>query len=290
MLSNLTIVNSVFEGNQATAGDGGAVYTDGGYVPYHGKNGANDGRVSLCGCRFTGNSATASAGAAFLYMYKDEASGKADTLAIRRTEFSGNRVTTASPGLGGAIRIDAVALIQETLFAENDCAGQGGALWMGRGPATFENVTFYANHAALWGGAISYSAQPIVLNHCTVAKNTADAGSDGLFGGPESTPQVSNSLFYANGKSGTGRHCRRPIAATATLVYPAEANDTCGPDLIHQDPLLAADLKDNGGFTRTVALLPGSPALGAGSSCPALDQRGQPRNPDPCDLGAFELP
>ena len=83
--------------------------------------------------------------AAFLYAYGQ------DQLIINRSEFRNNRVTTSDPGLGGAIRIDAVAFVYNTLFAQNDCAGQGGALWMGRGPALFENVTFFANHAAKWG-------------------------------------------------------------------------------------------------------------------------------------------
>src|SRR5262249_27748148 len=68
-------------------------------------------------------------------------------------------------------------------------------------------------------------------------------------------------------------------------------------------PILAVaqigPLQTNGGPTPTHALLPGSPAIDAGSSVGcrdnlgallATDQRGFPRrvNGDPCDLGAFE--
>jgi predicted outer membrane repeat protein len=284
VLSDLTIVDSVFSGNEATNGDGGAVYTDGAYVPYKGQNGVNDGKIGLCGVRFIDNVATASAAAGFLFTYGQ------DELVINRAEFSGNRVTTDAPGLGGAIRIDAIAFVANSLFAENQTAGQGGALWMGRGPASFENVTFFGNDAAKWGGAISYDTKPITLVNCTVAKNVAGEGSDGLFGAADSVPVVKNSIFFANGSDGDNRHCRRPIQASTSIAFPASDTDTCGANLLHEDPMLESDLGDHGGFTRTLALNVGSPALGAGTDCPATDQRGTPRNSSSCDLGAFELP
>ena len=49
---------------------------------------------------------------------------------------------------------------------------------------------------------------------------------------------------------------------------------------------------DHGGPTFTVSLLPGSPAIDAGSAtnCPATDQRGVPRPyGSGCDIGAYEL-
>jgi hypothetical protein len=62
------------------------------------------------------------------------------------------------------------------------------------------------------------------------------------------------------------------------------------------DPKLGS-LKLNGGFTKTHALRPGSPAIDAGSNdrCPATDQRGVGRPRDGngdgaaiCDIGAYE--
>ena len=48
-------------------------------------------------------------------------------------------------------------------------------------------------------------------------------------------------------------------------------------------------LANNGGPTRTMALLSGSPAINAGSSpAPAVDQRGVKRGAKP-DIGAFEV-
>lgn len=74
-------------------------------------------------------------------------------------------------------------------------------------------------------------------------------------------------------------------AAGCTLT-----GDTSGL-ITGQDPLLAP-LADNGGPTRTHALLPRSPAIDAGSpDCPppAADQRGVQRPFGlACDIGAYE--
>jgi hypothetical protein len=287
ILSDLTVVDSVFLANEATAGDGGAIFTDGGIVPKGGTLGAHDGLISICGTKFEQNVASASAGAGFLYTYRDEASGKADRLEVRRCEFRGNRVTTAEPGLGGAIRIDAVASITQSLFVDNQCAGQGGALWMGRGPATFENTTFFGNHADKWGGAISYGDKPIVLVNCTLARNTATEGSDCLFGS-EGAATARNSLFVDNGKQGDNRHCNKALSGERNMAFPATDKDTCGAAVSHVDPLVEAALAAHGGFTQTLALQNGSPAIDQGAQCPAMDQRDNPRDTQQCDLGAYE--
>jgi hypothetical protein len=53
---------------------------------------------------------------------------------------------------------------------------------------------------------------------------------------------------------------------------------------------VSGQLAENGGPTRTHALLEGSPAIDAGLAeiCPATDQRGFGRQ-GPCDIGAFEF-
>jgi hypothetical protein len=52
------------------------------------------------------------------------------------------------------------------------------------------------------------------------------------------------------------------------------------------DPKLGP-LADNGGPTKTMALLAGSPAIGGGAGCPSTDQRGEPRK-GACDIGAYQ--
>lgn len=68
----------------------------------------------------------------------------------------------------------------------------------------------------------------------------------------------------------------------------ADNGDNVNPML---DP---AALKDNGGPTKTIALLPDSPAIDQIPDflCPKVDQRGSPRPAGhqlDCDIGAYEL-
>jgi hypothetical protein len=69
------------------------------------------------------------------------------------------------------------------------------------------------------------------------------------------------------------------------------SDGSCGFDsgLNGVDPLLGP-LADNGGPTPTMALLPGSPAIGRANpaSAPATDQRGVPRPRASSDIGAFQ--
>jgi hypothetical protein len=53
---------------------------------------------------------------------------------------------------------------------------------------------------------------------------------------------------------------------------------------------MLAPLKTNGGPTRTMLPMMGSPAIGAGKSCPMTDQRGVTRKADGCTVGAVEVP
>jgi hypothetical protein len=53
---------------------------------------------------------------------------------------------------------------------------------------------------------------------------------------------------------------------------------------------MLAEPADNGGPTFTMMPGEGSAALGAGSGCEAMDQRGDPRDTANCDLGAVEVP
>ena len=125
------------------------------------------------------------------------------------------------------------------------------------------------------GGNLSYKwyKDSIAITGATSATYTISsvvAGSAGSY-----YVVVSNSLGSAN-----------------SLQYPGSS---CGGSLTIGDPDLLP-LSDNGGLTRTMALVWGSPAVNAGDNqvCALLDnkdQRGMSRQTfgKTCDIGAFEL-
>jgi hypothetical protein len=119
------------------------------------------------------------------------------------------------------------------------------------------------------------------LSHSLVSGNTAPAGAtealDASIGFPYSGTLVANdfNLFGHDGNAGTGG-----------------AFSPSGSDIVPSQPLSAilAPLADNGGPTRTHALVPGGPAVDAVTSGPATDQRGVKRPQGPAfDIGAYEL-
>ena len=106
------------------------------------------------------------------------------------------------------------------------------------------------------------------------------------------TADWSNTIIAGN-TAPTGPDCNR--FATSLGHNLIGTSDGCGftpaaGDLVNANPLLGP-LQDNGGPTKTHALLEGSPAIDAGdnASCPATDQRGVARlQRAACDIGSYE--
>jgi len=148
------------------------------------------------------------------------------------------------------------------------------------GTATLTNCTLSGNQAESGdfgsaGGGGVFNGGTATLTNCTVSGNSAFGGSGGSYGG---------GVFNTN--SGTA-------TLTNTIVAGNAGDDIVGTitgsnNLIGGDPLLAP-LADNGGPTQTMALLPGSPAINAGTAtgAPNKDQRGFDRV-GAVDIGAFE--
>ncbi len=290
MLTDLTLVNCRFEDNVADE-HGGAVFTDGAYIP-PGSSLGSGGHNQLCGCTFTGNSAGSSAGAGFLYAYRNPDAHQRDTLLVEECEFRDNVVTGLGEdnyGQGGAIIIAADAQVRSSLFAGNS-ASKGGAMVIWQGPVEMRNSTFVANEGPADGGAVvgwgSSNDEVSVLN-CTFADNRGNYGGALSLTGYDMV-SVRNTILARNGSEGNWtRNCSTALDGSNNLVYPAQDNDVCGDGFTVADPLLETGLEDGAvslGFSAE------SPAQGAGVDCPDEDQLGQSRPEQGCDLGAVEVP
>jgi hypothetical protein len=287
--SNLTVVNSTFVNNQALSGNGGAIATDG--------QNATEGKVmTLCGVVANNNFAAIEAGAVYRYGYPGEST------VIDSSTFDGNTANDPKGGLGGAIyhHTDTPGMMPLTLTnstISNNKAGWGGGgmFWYGS-PVTMINVTVAGNQAlnSLCGGIAANGVSGTIASS-TIANNQAnDAASFGgaLVGGGSLT--IQDTILSGN----TAGNEWNPVSCTDTaaggahdLQYPpkeasGQADKPCVTGVTMADPLLGP-LQDNGGPTQTMALMPGSPAIGAGSGCPMTDQRGQPRT-GACDIGAYQ--
>jgi hypothetical protein len=228
------------------------------------------------------------------------------TLQLVQSTVRANRADSTGPGIavssGGGIGSFSSSVAARASTVNGNVAatsGQalGGGLFLNAGgPHTLVNSTLAGNRAngtTARGGGIDVDTT-LTVTAATIARNSARLGG-GIYveGG---TTSVKGTLLGLNTASMSGPDCsqsvtslgRNLVASTVGCAFAALGSDKTG-----LAPRLGL-LKANGGPTRTIALLKGSPALNAipKAECPvARDQRGV-RRPKPknrrCDIGAYE--
>jgi CSLREA domain-containing protein len=259
----------------------------------------------------------------------------ADTaLTLDHCTVSGNSATTQ----GGGIFMSGLAILTATAstIAGNSTAGYGGGV--SAGAALLDRCTISGNFATGNGGGVVAGWDVVAVN-TTIAENWSQASGGGVwvfFGSSLFTPSFEgyNATITDNqcGVSQSGCGVYESIGSVAYIsdsilalnhhpsklgnvaddcngVYSLGFNliqtaSTCGiggsgsGDLFNVDPDVGP-LQDNGGPTRTVALLDQSFAIDSGNplGCPdgrggilTTDQRGFPRPIGRrCDIGAYEF-
>jgi len=209
-------------------------------------------------------------------------------IVMSRSTVSGN-----SAAKGGGIHASGIVDIRDSTLSGNH-AYYGGALITPGISAEhkIKNSTISGNDAKLFGGAIY--ADAVKIYNCTIVNNkTALSGpvGAGLFVGAS----ILQSSIVANNTSGGGLIEDDIVASGVTTGSNNLIMASAGPvpaGSITVDPKLSP-LQDNGGPTRTHALLPGSPAIDKGNNSLALasDQRGAlfgRVDGSSADIGAFE--
>ena len=156
-------------------------------------------------------------------------------------------------------------------------------------------------------GAFSVTGNVTLINSTIVDNIPAQGGPSINLATPNTTLLTATNSILANSGRGAAPLCSRAIDVGSSTRNLA-TDDSCGTDtLIGAAPsafedLALAELADNGGATKTHALLAGSVAIDAGDTdaCAAapisnLDQRGDVRPVDGdgdgtaiCDVGSFE--
>lgn len=282
-LGTLTVEETTFTANSATGS--GAGTTGGGAI-----SNSSAATATIRESTFNTNSATGSNVAGAIL-----ASG---TVSIADSTFDGNSAS-GSQG-GGAIYtvIGADVAVAGSTFINNAASGSqgGGAITNFASDTPISNSTFTGNQASAFsgnGGAILNFSSP-VLSNLTIVDNDAGDEGGGIYS--FSAIRIRNVIATGNEASGAADDCRVvDVGVVAEYLGNIIAAGNCGA-LTAADPLLAP-LADNGGPTQTIALLPGSPAIGGGDfnvcrDAPVgqRDQRGDPRPQarPVCDTGAYQ--
>jgi CSLREA domain-containing protein len=197
-----------------------------------------------------------------------------------------NGVAPASSG--GGVRNDGTLTVTNSTFSDNSApsGGSGGGISNASGALTVTNSTFSGN-TANFGGGILNSSGTLTIANSTFSGNPATGGGVYNVGG---TATLRNTIV-----ANSGSNCGGAIINGGNNI---DDGTTCGwgtvsGSMSSTNPSLGG-LANNGGPTRTFALLSGSPAIdgvtfSAPNSAPSTDQRGVTRPQGVrYDIGAFE--
>ncbi|MFT3892415.1 MAG: choice-of-anchor Q domain-containing protein [Anaerolineales bacterium] len=277
-----TLSNIIFSNNSATLG--GGMFNEGVDLGYGNWNG---GDPILTNISFTDNSATEGGG-------MENMNHSSPTL--MNVTFSGNTATRTGGGMDNFKSCSPT--LTNVTFKENSAGAGGGMENSDYSQPTLTNVTFINNTAEIGGGLGNYSSSPTLTN-VTFIDNVA-IGADppvtvspgsggGIYNGNNSNPVIRNTILWGN----TALDGAQVYDATSTPVVSnsvVQGGYAGGTNIITADPKLGT-LGDYGGFTETIPLLAGSPAIDTGNDafCPETDQRGVTRpQGSHCDIGAYE--
>ncbi len=318
----LTIWNSTFKENKANR-DGGAFVNIGGTVTisnstFSNNAGAVGGAIAnnfgtintISNSTFTENSA----------VYLDAGRGGAIINSFGTISLIENSTFTKNSADGGGaitnIDFGTISKIKNSTFNENSSTEYGGAInnctsiSLGATITSIENSTFSGNYAKDNGGAIFNSpGGPYGTVICTIGTITsstfsgnrlaATSTNSGAGIANENTITTISNTFIAN--SMEGDNCEGTIPAGSGNM---DDDNSCDPGTSWGTITPGTDfnttLTDNGGPTKTHALLSGSSAIDQVDCDNAYttDQRGATRENDIagegndgsnyCDIGAFE--
>jgi CSLREA domain-containing protein len=285
---SLTVLRTGVSGNRApwVGGNGGGIDSD------------SSGLVKVIDSYVSNNDSGGSGGGL-------EASPNGRML-IQRSIVSGNKAAQAGGVMvfGPPVRIVDSTIAANLASAGPGAEGDGGGIFVGnKGRLELTNSTVADNQSYTSGGGIfSDAGSQASISFATIVRNRADV--DDEFGGTTggihlrtagvqvaANARISNSIIALNREVGGALADCGGIGFLGTginlITSTGQGKCSDGQPILVANPLLSS-LRDNGGPTPTIALLPGSPAIGAAGpgKAPKRDQRGVKRS-DP-DLGAYE--
>ena len=213
-------------------------------------------------------------------------------------------VSDNSASFGGGLNNHGAATLNSCTISNNTASSGGGIQTFG-GTTTLTNCTISGNSAGSNGGGLySNNGGTATLTDCTLSENMASGEGGGLYNAgsksSHTTVTFGNTIAAGNTTGNLGPDVFGSFVSKGhNLIGETDGStgwvgsDLTGTMAAPLNPLLAP-LGNDGGPTQTMALLPGSPAIDAGSnslipSGVTTDGRGLTRIVNGnVDIGAFE--
>ncbi len=270
--SSVDINNSTFNSDDiARVDNGGAIYSSGG-------------TLNLTSSSISDFATTANGGAIY--------NNTGNTTTITDSTLQSN----IAGGSGGAVYSKSQLNILKSYIGENQST-DGGGVYINSSNFSLRNSTIDSNDATGGdGGGIYFAAGAIAVSiiSSTIAYNHA-LGWGGGFYKAFADMNMNNTILEGNTSTtfGPNSDCKNLIGGISTGHNLISYSDNCGAffqpsDIIDQSANLDL-LAMYGGTTLNYNLLAGSPAIDAGDTAEATDQRGvaRPQNVSP-DIGSHE--
>ncbi len=305
MLGTLTVINSTFTDNSAPS-DGGGVCNIMGTLTmtnctftnnssYGGGGIFNQGILTVTNNIFTDNSASYQGGGIF----------NDGTLTVTNSAFTNNTAEFGGGIFNGLYFVTnevSNSTVSNSTFNNNTATFGGGGIY-NAGTLTVTNSTFTNNtNTYEIGGGISNDGT-LTLTNCTISDNTVGGG---VYNDTSGSLTLNNTIVAGNvGVDISGQvqpNSKNNLIGDGTGISNLTQLDPSNLIGTTADPInsMLGALANNGGPTETMALLPGSPAIDAGSNALAVDANGDTLTTDQrgagfpriingtVDIGAYE--
>ena len=281
-----TIINSTISNNSSSGfnGNGGGLFNFAG-------------PITIISSTISGNTVTGNGGGI----------SSRGTVTLTNSTISGNMAGGEGGGFYNSSNGGTLAATGSTVSG-NVSNVRGGGIY-NYGQVSMVNATISGNSSPLGGGVFvnTFAEVLLTLTNCTVAKNAAGTG-----GGINGRVTARNTIFGDNTATVTGPEVAGTITSQGFNLIENTSGAVItgtGGNILNQDPRLDPVLRNNGGLTRTHALLVTSPVFDRGDNCVlnlpqnggclspniTTDQRGTVRPQDgdgdivpTVDIGAFE--
>ena len=265
----------------------GGSYTNGGGL-------SNYGAVTLTNCTISGNSGANGGGLC----------NSGGSMSVTNSTVSNNSATWGA-GIYSGLSKNGTTKLTDCTVSGNTAKSNGGGVYAGyKSGTTLTDCTVSGNvsSSGKGGGVYSRKSYTTTLIACTISGNAVGnttaalppaASGGGLYNGigcPATlinTIVVGNTVFgFPDDVDGYGS-----LSGTNNLIGETDNYVEGFANSVSVANLGLAPLGNYGGPTQTMALLPGSPAIGAGTALIGIsaDQRGQPLDWPRPDIGAYQV-
>lgn len=228
-------------------------------------------------------------------------SGSMSGMGVKGSTLVDNCVFEDNAGIG--IDNSAMLTVRNSVFGpgeSNVVAGDGANILIANSLFKGGNTAVASNNSSITIVNSTFIGYNITIRGKGIELINSTIQTDGLAffsADPKQAFTVRNTIIALSAQATAFKEITLCLASQSELLIDGGGNlqypdTTCSKTIPVGDPRLNP-LQDNGGATWTMALLPGSAAIGIATNCPPADQRGfllsnSQSSASVCDSGAFQ--